>query len=81
MLHAIGSAMTKHVLEADPKYAEVAEEYEEEVLIVGVPEAFANVLLSNSCLRQAPMHNPYFLALIMFVCPLNFEEKDLHYLL
>ena len=30
----IGSVMTENVLEADPKYAEVADEYEEEVLVV-----------------------------------------------
>ena len=41
----IVSAMTENVLEADPKYAEVVEEYEEEVFIVGVPEAFTNFLL------------------------------------
>ena len=56
----IGSAMTKNVLEADPEYAEVAEEYEDDVLIVGVPKAFTNFLLSSCCLRQAQVHNPYF---------------------
>jgi hypothetical protein len=47
----IGSAMTKNVTEADPKYAE-------DVLVVGVPEAFTNSLLSGPCPRQAPVHNP-----------------------
>ena len=54
MLHAIGSAMTKNVPEADPKYAEVAVEYEEEVLVVGVPEAFTNFLL----FQFLPMASP-----------------------
>ena len=34
----ISSAMTKNVPEVDPEYAEVAEDYEEDVLIVGVPK-------------------------------------------
>jgi hypothetical protein len=64
----IGSAMTKNVPEVDLKYAEVTEEYEEDVLIVGVPKAYTNFLLSSSYPRLAPVHNPYFSALIMFVC-------------
>jgi len=73
--------MTENVPEADPEYAEVAEEYEEDVLIVGVPEAFTNFSISGSYPRQAPMHNPYFSAIIMFVCTLSFEEKDLHHVM
>ena len=64
----IGSAMTENVPEPDLEYAEVAEAYEEDVLIVGVPKAFTNFPLSGSCPRQAPVHNPYFSALNMFVC-------------
>ena len=30
--------MTENVLEVDPKYAEVAEEYEEDVLVADVPK-------------------------------------------
>jgi hypothetical protein len=71
----IGSAMTENVLEADPKYAEVAEEYEEEVLIIGVLEAFTNFLSFSSRPMQAPLHNSYFLALIMFVCVLSFDLR------
>ena len=41
----ICSVMTENVPWADPKYAEVAKEYEEEVLVVGVPEAITNFLL------------------------------------
>jgi hypothetical protein len=77
----IGSAMTENVPKADLEYVEVAEEYEEDVLIIGVPKAFTNFPLSSSCLRQALLHNPYFLALIMFVCALSFKEKDLDYLM
>jgi hypothetical protein len=77
----IGSVMTENVPKADPEYAEVAEEYEEDVLIVGVPKAFTNFPLFGSCLRQASVHNLYFSALIMFVCALSFEEKDLHRLM
>ena len=74
--------MTKNVPEVDPEYAEVAEEYEEDVLVVGVPKAFINFPLFGSYLRQALVHNPYFSALIMFVCALSFdEEKDLHHLM
>jgi hypothetical protein len=68
--------MTENMPEAN---LVVAEEYEEDVLIVGVPKAFTNFLLFGSCLRQAPMHNPYFSAVIMFVCALSFEEKDPHH--
>jgi hypothetical protein len=77
----IGSVMTEIVPEADTEYAEVAEEYKEDVLVVGVPKVFTNFLLFGSFLRQAPVHNPYFSALIMFVCALSFEEKDLHHLM
>ena len=57
--------MTENMPEADPEYAEVAKEYEEDVLVVGVPKAFINFPLSGSYLRQALMHNPYFSALIL----------------
>jgi hypothetical protein len=60
--------MTENVPEADPEYAEVAEEYKEDVLVVDVPVAFTNFLMSGSYLRQSPVHNPYFSAIIMFVC-------------
>ena len=60
-----GSTMTENVTEADPKYAEVAKEYKNEVLVVGVPKAFANFLLLSP--------NSYFSALIMFVCALSFD--------
>jgi hypothetical protein len=36
----------------------VAEEYEEDVLVVGVLEAFTNFSMSSSYPRQAPVHNP-----------------------
>ena len=77
----IGSVMTEIVSEADTEYTEVAEEYEEDVLVVGVPKAFTNFPLPGSFLRQAPVHSPYFSALIMFVCALSFEKKDLHHLM
>ena len=48
--------MTENVPEADPKYVEVAEEYEEDVLIASVPEAFTNFSMSGSYPTQAPMH-------------------------
>jgi hypothetical protein len=70
----IGSAMTENVPKAGPEYAE-------DVLVVGFPESFTNSLLSSSCPRQALVHNFYFSALIMFVCALSFEEKDLHHLM
>ena len=73
--------MTENVPETNLEYVEVAEEYEEDVLVVGVPKAFTNFPLSDSCLRQAPVRNPYFSALIMFVCALSFEEKYLHHLM
>jgi hypothetical protein len=59
-----GLAITKNVSETNPKYAEVAEEYEKEVVVVGVPEAFTNFPLFNL--------NSYFSALIMFICALIF---------
>jgi hypothetical protein len=34
--------------------------------------------LSGSYPRQAPVHNPYFSTLIIFVWALSFKEKDLH---
>jgi hypothetical protein len=60
--------MTENVSEVDPKYTEVAEGYEEDVLVVSVPEAFTNFSMSGSYQRQSPVHNPYFSAIIMFVC-------------
>ena len=66
--------MTENVTEVDSEYGE-------DVLVVGVPEAFTNSLLSSPYLRQALMHNPYFSVLIMFVSALSFEEKDLHHLM
>ena len=71
----IGSVMTEIVSEADTEYTEVAEEYEEDVLVVGVPKAFTNFPLSGSFLRQTPVHSPYFSALIMFVCALSFDLR------
>jgi hypothetical protein len=65
MLHALGLAMTENVPEANSEYAEVAEEHEEDVLVVGVLETFTNFRLSGSCLKQAPVHNPYFLTLFV----------------
>ena len=76
----IGSAMTDNVPEADQEYAEVTEEYEEDVLVVGFPKILTKFPLFGSC-PWAPVYNPYFSAPIMFVCALSFEEKDLHHLL
>jgi hypothetical protein len=42
----------------------MADEYEEDVLVVGVAEAFTNFLMSGSYPRQATVHNPYFSAII-----------------
>jgi hypothetical protein len=61
----IDSSMTENVPEADPKYAEVAE------VVVG------DFSMSDSYPRQAPVHSPYISAIIMFVCALSFEDKDL----
>ena len=47
---------------------------------VGVRKSFTNFQLFGSCLRQVSVYNLYFLALIMFVYALSFEEKDLHHL-
>jgi len=47
--------MTDNVWEADQEYAEVAEKYEEDVLVAGVPEAFINFSMSGSYPRQAPV--------------------------
>jgi hypothetical protein len=77
----IGSAMTENVSEADLKYAEVTKEYEEDVLVIGVSEAFTNFSMSGSYPRQALVHNPYFSAINIFVCTISFEEKDLHHLM
>ena len=44
----IGSVMTENVPEADPEYVEVAEKNEEDVLVIGVPEAFTNFSMSDS---------------------------------
>ena len=41
--------------EADQEYAEVAEKYEEDVLVAGVPEAFINFSMSGSYPWQAPV--------------------------
>ena len=67
--------MTENVPWADPKYAEVAKEYEKEVLVVGVPGALTNFPLFGSCTRQDPVHNSYFSGLIMFVCALSFDLR------
>jgi hypothetical protein len=64
--------MTENMTEADSEYAK-------DVLVVGVPEAFTNSLLSGPCPRQARI-TPYYSALIMFVYALSFKEKDLHHL-
>jgi hypothetical protein len=60
--------MIKNVPEVDPEYVE-------DVLVVGAPEAVTNFSLSSSCPRQAPVHNPYFSTLIMFVCALSLRRK------
>ena len=75
----IGSTMTENVWEADPEYAEVAEQYEEDVLVAGVPKTFTNFSMSGSNPRQAPVYNPYFLAIIKFICALSFGEKYIHH--
>jgi hypothetical protein len=56
----IGSAMTKNVPKADPEYVEVAEKSEENVLVIGVPEAFPNFLMSGSYPRKPWCITPYF---------------------
>jgi hypothetical protein len=56
----IGSVMTEIMPDADTEYMEVAEEYEEDVLVVGVSKAFTNFLLSGSFLRQARCITPTF---------------------
>jgi hypothetical protein len=48
----IGSAMAENVPKADPEYVEVAEKNEENVLVIGVPEAFPNFLMSGSYPRK-----------------------------
>ena len=52
--------MTENVLEADPEYAEVAEKYEEDVLVIGVPETFTNFLMSGSYPRKPQCIIPTF---------------------
>jgi len=59
------------MLEADPEYAN-------DILVVIVPQAFTNFLLSGSS-QPSLVHNPYFLTLIMFVSELSFDKKDLHH--
>jgi hypothetical protein len=56
----IGLVMTESVPEADLEYAE-------DVIVIGVSKAFTNFSLSGSYPRQAPVHNPYFSTLIIFV--------------
>jgi hypothetical protein len=56
----IGSAMTENVLEADSEYAEVAEKYEEDVLIIAVLKAFTNFLMSGSYPRKPRCITPTF---------------------
>ena len=56
--------MTDNVWEADQEYAEVAEKYEEDVLVAGVPEAFINFSMSGSNPRQAAVYNPTFQQLL-----------------
>jgi hypothetical protein len=56
--------MTENVWEADLEYVEEAEEYEEDVLVDGVPEAFTNSSMSGSYPRQAPVYNPTFQQLL-----------------
>ena len=77
----IGSVMTEIVSEADTEYTEVAEEYEEDVLVVGVPKAFTNFSMSSSYRRQTPVHNLLLFSNYYACCALSFEEKDLHHLL
>jgi hypothetical protein len=48
----IGSAMAENVPKAGPEYVEVAEKNEEDVLVIGVPEAFSNFLMFGSYLRK-----------------------------
>ena len=66
----IGSTMTENVSEADPKYAEVAKEYEEEVLVVDVPEGFTNFPLFNPVQGKPQYITPTFQHL--FVWSLRF---------
>jgi len=56
----IGSAMIENVAEADPEYVEVAEKYEEDVLVIGVPEAFTNFSMSGSYPRKPRCITPTF---------------------
>ena len=62
----LGSAMTVNVSKVDTEYID-------DVLVVGVPEAFTNSLLFVVWFlpRHALVHNSYFLTLIMFVCTLS----------
>lgn len=51
----VGCVVTENVLEVEPEYEEVVEEYKEEVLVTGVPEALADFpvdsVRSNACPR------------------------------
>ena len=52
--------MTENIPEADPKYAEVAEKYEEDVLVIGVPEFFTNFSMFGSHPRKPQCITPTF---------------------
>jgi hypothetical protein len=54
MLHAYKFGVTEHVPKAGPEYVEVAEEYEEDVLVISVLQVFTKFSMSNSYPRQSP---------------------------
>jgi hypothetical protein len=69
-----GSAMTESMLEVDP-------EYMEDVLVVDVLEAFTDFHCLVLVQEMFWCITPYFSVVIMFVCALSFEVKDLHHLM
>jgi len=66
----IGSVITENL-----KYTEVAKEYEEEVLVVGVPKASTNFDRFLPKAEPAKVHNSYFSTFIMFIYALSSDLR------
>ena len=60
--------LVRNVPEADSEYEEVAEKYEEDVLVIGVHEAFTNFSMSSSYPRKPRSITPTFRYFFSFCC-------------
>jgi hypothetical protein len=60
--------MTENVPEADPTYVGVAEKYDEDVIVIGVPEAFTNFSMSGFYPRKPRCITPLLFSTFFSRC-------------